>query len=74
MRNERTAAAAVLNQLQLFTHAVSLRDVDSLACPPASTTHSFVSAAVQAQNGITEGLIRLSVGIVHPDDLVVDLE
>ncbi|MBK9347870.1 MAG: PLP-dependent transferase [Burkholderiales bacterium] len=74
VRNERPAAAAVLNRLQLFTQAVSLGDVDSLACHPASTTHSFVSAAVRAQNGITEGLIRLSVGIEHPDDLVADLE
>lgn len=73
VRNERSAAA-VLNQLQLFTQAVSLGDVDSLACHPASTTHSFVTAEVRAQNGITEGLIRLSVGIEHPDDLIADLE
>lgn len=74
VRNERSAAAAVLNRLQLFTQAVSLGDVDSLACHPASTTHSFISAAVRAENGITEGLIRLSVGIEHPDDLIADLE
>ena len=74
VRNERSAAAAVLNRLELFTQAVSLGDVDSLACHPASTTHSFVSAEVRAQNGITEGLIRLSVGIEHPDDLIADLE
>ncbi|MHB1249918.1 MAG: trans-sulfuration enzyme family protein, partial [Polaromonas sp.] len=72
--NDRAAAAAVLNQLELFTQAVSLGDVDSLACHPASTTHSFVSAEVRAQNGIVEGLIRLSVGIEHPDDLIADLE
>jgi methionine-gamma-lyase len=74
VRNERSAAAAVLNRLELFTQAVSLGDVDSLACHPASTTHSFVSAAVRTQNGISEGLIRLSVGIEHPDDLIADLE
>lgn len=74
VRNERSAAAAVLNRLALFTQAVSLGDVDSLACHPASTTHSFVTAEVRAQNGITEGLIRLSVGIEHPDDLIADLE
>jgi methionine-gamma-lyase len=73
VRNERSAAAAVLNRLQLFTQAVSLGDVDSLACHPASTTHSVVSAAVRAHNKITEGLIRLSVGIEHPDDLIADL-
>lgn len=74
MRNERAVAATVLNQLQLFTQAVSLGDVDSLACHPASTTHSVVSAEVRARNGVTEGLIRLSVGIEHPDDLIADLE
>ena len=73
-RNERSAAAAVLNQLALFTQAVSLGDVDSLACHPASTTHSFVSAEVRAKNGVTEGMIRLSVGIEHPDDLIADLD
>ncbi|MCM2297613.1 PLP-dependent aspartate aminotransferase family protein [Rhodoferax sp.] len=74
MHNERAAAAAVLDQLELFTQAVSLGDVDSLACHPASTTHSFVTAETRAKNGITEGLIRLSVGIEHPDDLMADLE
>lgn len=74
MRNERAAAAAVLNRLELFTQAVSLGDVDSLACHPASTTHSFVTAEARSQNGITEGLIRLSVGIEHPDDLISDLK
>ena len=73
-QGERAAAAAVLNRLRLFTQAVSLGDVDSLACHPASTTHSFVSAEARAANGVTEGLIRLSVGIEHPDDLIGDLD
>lgn len=73
-RSERAAAAQVLNRLALFTQAVSLGDVDSLACHPASTTHSFVSAEARAANGVTEGLIRLSVGIEHPDDLIADLD
>ena len=72
-RDERAAAATVLNALHLFAQAVSLGDVDSLACHPASTTHSFVSPQVRAAGGITEGMIRLSVGIEHPDDLIADL-
>ncbi len=72
-RGERAAAARVLNRLRLFTQAVSLGDVDSLACHPASTTHSFVSPAARAAAGVGEGMIRLSVGIEHPDDLVADL-
>lgn len=73
-RCERAAAAAVLDRLRLFTQAVSLGDVDSLACHPASTTHSFVSAQARVAGGVTEGLIRLSVGIEFPDDLVADLD
>ena len=73
LRNERAAAAQVLNALQLFTQAVSLGDVDSLACHPASTTHSVVSPEARAAGGISEGMIRLSVGIEHPDDLIADL-
>lgn len=72
-RSERAVAATVLNRLRLFTQAVSLGDVDSLACHPASTTHSSVSPEVRALNGVSEGLIRLSVGIEHPDDLIADL-
>ncbi len=72
-RNERSAAAAVLDALQIFTQAVSLGDVDSLACHPASTTHSALPAELRAAHGITEGMVRLSVGIEHPDDLVADL-
>ncbi len=69
----RAGAAAVLDRLQLFTQAVSLGDVNSLACHPASTTHSFITPQARAQNGIREGLIRLSVGIEHPHDLIADL-
>ncbi len=69
----RAEAAAVLDRLTLFTQAVSLGDVDSLACHPASTTHSFISPEARAKNGIGEGLIRLSVGIEYPNDLIADL-
>ena len=67
------AGARFQDALKLITRLVNIGDAKSLACHPASTTHSFVSAAVRAQNGVTEGLIRLSVGIEHPDDLVADL-
>ncbi|HJU70571.1 MAG TPA: PLP-dependent aspartate aminotransferase family protein [Paucimonas sp.] len=73
-KRDRKAAGAVLNNLRLFTQAVSLGDVDSLACHPASTTHSFITPEARAMNGIHEGLIRLSIGIEHPKDLIADLE
>ncbi|MBN9404599.1 MAG: PLP-dependent transferase [Burkholderiales bacterium] len=72
-RAERAEAARVLDRLHLFTQAVSLGDVDSLACHPASTTHSFVSQQAREAAGVGEGMIRLSVGIEHADDLVADL-
>ncbi|HJV25163.1 MAG TPA: PLP-dependent aspartate aminotransferase family protein [Aromatoleum sp.] len=72
-RGTRRAAGALLDNLKLFTQAVSLGDVDSLACHPASTTHSFISPEARARSGIGEGLIRLSVGIEHPQDLIDDL-
>lgn len=72
-RGARRAAAALLDNLKLFTQAVSLGDVDSLACHPASTTHSFISPEARVRSGIGEGLIRLSVGIEHPQDLIADL-
>jgi methionine-gamma-lyase len=70
----RAAAAAFLDALRLFTQAVSVGDVDSLACHPASTLHSSIGAAARARDGITEGLVRLSVGIEDPDDLVADIQ
>jgi len=69
----RDAAATFLDSLRLFTQAVSVGDVDSLACHPATTLHSSIGAAARASNGITDGLIRLSVGIEDPNDLVADL-
>ena len=66
-------AFTFLNALKLFTQAVSLGDVESLSSHPASTTHSGVPAEVRARIGVTDGLIRLSIGIEHADDLIADL-
>jgi len=45
-----------------------------LVCHPASTTHSGVSAELRKISGIEEGLIRVSIGLEHPQDLIADLE
>jgi methionine-gamma-lyase len=66
-------AFAVLNALQIFRLAVSLGGTESLACHPASTTHSGVPAEMRARTGVGPGTIRLSIGVEHPDDLVDDL-
>ena len=60
--------------MRLFIQAVSLGDVNSLTYHPASTTHSFISADARQRQGITDNLIRLSVGIEDADDLIADLD
>jgi methionine-gamma-lyase len=66
-------AFQVLNALQIFKLAVSLGGTESLACHPASTTHSGVPKGVRDRLGVTDATIRVSIGIEHPDDLVADL-
>ena len=70
----RAAAFRVLNALKHFQLAVSLGSTESLAEHPASMTHAGVPAEVKAAFGITEGLIRISVGIERPEDLIADLD
>ncbi len=60
--------------LQLFTRLVNIGDAKSLACHPASTTHRQLSPAELAKAGVSEDMIRLSIGIEHIDDLIADLD
>ena len=62
------------NELKLFDLAVSLGGVESLICHPASMTHESYSKKMQEQIGITENLLRISVGIEHIDDLLMDIQ
>jgi methionine-gamma-lyase len=68
------AAERVMNSCRLFTLAVSLGCVDSLIQHPASMTHATVPPEVREKIGITDGLVRISVGIEEVDDLLTDLE
>ncbi len=68
------AAEAVMDNVRLFTLAVSLGCVDSLIEHPATMTHATVPAEIRERIGISEGLVRLSVGIEEVDDLIRDLE
>ncbi len=70
----QAAAFRVLDRLKLFKLAVSLGGTESLACHPASTTHSGVPAAEREALGVTEGMIRLSIGLEAPQDLIADLD
>lgn len=68
------AAFAMLDALQVIKLAVSLGGTESLISHPASTTHSGIAPETRARIGITEGMVRLSVGIEEPADLIADLD
>ena len=70
----REAGARVLDALQLFTRLVNIGDAKSLATHPASTTHRQLNAGELVKAGVSEDMLRLSVGIEHIDDLMSDLD
>ena len=65
---------ALMNKLTLITRAVSLGDTETLIQHPASMTHAIYSAEERARHGISDGLLRLSVGLENVDDILDDLE
>ncbi len=68
------AGISVVNHVELFSHLANIGDVRSLIIHPASTTHSQLTPEQLAEAGVAPGLIRLSVGLEHTDDLIADLE
>ena len=68
------AGRKFINSLRLFSHLANVGDAKSLAIHPASTTHQQLSAEDMEAGGITQDMIRLSIGIEDPADLVWDLE
>lgn len=72
--NEGHDTNTFFRALNVITLAESLGGVESLACHPASMTHAAIPKKIRDEVGITEGLIRLSIGIEDVDDLIKDLE
>jgi len=66
-------AFAMLDQLKVLRLAVSLGGAETLICHPATTTHYNVPIERRLEVGVTDGTLRVSVGIEHPDDLIADL-
>jgi methionine-gamma-lyase len=62
-----------MDALQLVTRAVSLGDAETLAQHPASMTHATYTPEERAAHGISEGLVRLSVGLEDADDILADI-
>jgi len=74
LKGGRDAGRKFIDNLKMFYHVANIGDVRSLAIHPASTTHSQLTPEEQAQTGVTDGYVRLSVGIEHPDDILADLD
>ncbi|RKU17501.1 methionine gamma-lyase [Candidatus Poribacteria bacterium] len=73
LKGGRAAGEHLVDHLQLCSLAVSLGDVRTLICHPASTTHSHVPAEIRRRTGITDGLVRISIGLEEAEDIVADL-
>jgi O-acetylhomoserine (thiol)-lyase len=74
IKGGRAAGTRFIDALQLFTRLVYIGDAKSLACHPASTTHRQLAPDELKATGVSEDLVRLSVGLEHIDDLLADLE
>ncbi len=72
-RGGKTAAFDFINRLQLIRISNNFGDAKSLVTHPATTTHQRIGAEHRARLGITDGLVRLSVGLEDPDDLLADI-
>ncbi|MBI3274858.1 MAG: cystathionine gamma-synthase family protein [Methylocystis sp.] len=73
VKGQQKEAFAFLNRLQVFKLAVSLGGTESLICHPTTTVHSGLTEEARREIGITPSLIRMSIGIEHPDDLIADI-
>lgn len=70
----KEAGARFIDALQMILRLVNIGDAKSLACHPASTTHRQLSPEELATAGVSEDLVRISVGIEHVDDIIADIE
>ncbi|MET0017313.1 methionine gamma-lyase [Oscillibacter sp.] len=74
LKSDRAATAAALNKLEMCTIAVSLGDAETLVEHPASMTHSTYTPEELKAAGISEGLVRISVGLEDPEDIIADFK
>jgi O-acetylhomoserine (thiol)-lyase len=74
LKGGRDSGRKFIDALKMFYHVANIGDARSLAIHPATTTHSQLTAEEQLKTGVTEGYVRLSIGIEHADDIIADLE
>ena len=68
------AGRKFIDALQMIYHVANIGDARTLAIHPATTTHSQLTPEEQLASGVTEGYVRLSIGIEHIDDIIADLD
>ena len=68
------AAVTIIDNIKLFSHLANVGDAKSLILHPSSTSHSQLSEQQQREGGLTPDLVRLSIGLEHPDDLIAALD
>ena len=74
LKGGKDTALRLLTRTKLFSLAESLGGVETLICHPATMTHASVAPEVRERLGITDGLVRISVGIEDTDDIIADLD
>jgi len=74
IKGGREAGAKFIDALQLAVRLVNIGDAKTLACHPATTTHRQLSPDELAAAGVSEDMVRLSIGIEHVDDIIADLD
>lgn len=74
VKSGREGGAKFQDALKLITRLVNIGDAKSLACHPATTTHRQLSPEELKKAGVTEDMVRLSIGLEHIDDLKADLD
>ncbi len=74
LKGGKDAGRRFIDSLKMLYHVANIGDARSLAIHPASTTHSQLTPEEQVQTGVTDGYVRLSLGIEHIDDIIADLD
>ena len=74
LKGGKKAGQQFIDNLKMIYHVANIGDVRTLAIHPATTTHSQLTPEEQLKTGVTDGYVRLSIGIEHIDDIIADLD
>ena len=74
LKGGKEAGAKLIDSLKLFSNVTHFADARSMVCHPATTTHSQLTASQMEESGISPGLVRVSAGLEHIDDIIADFD